>query len=328
MDSPSGENTGIECGATGGEPQALTVPAAYIRDFSLSADDRLGLYATSAPVSNIARVPFDVRSGTVQGPFEPLTSGTRGFGMQGVSPDGQQLAVTAANLEQEDIFLMASDGRGLRQLTNDRSRDRTVQWSPDGTQLYFYSDRSGSYELWIINQDGSGLRQLTTSNGRYYPSPSPDGSKVAAFSTNPQRAHLYDARDFSKPTELLPEIPKEFASPGNIIRQWSPDGRMLLFTNSGGPLVYSVAARTYRRVRAGDAYASWLPDSRRVLISNGRLSVVDSISGAEREVFAIPGERIGGGNVSRDGSYLYFTRSTISGDIWTVRFDGPAPVGK
>ena len=316
------ETTGVPAGA----PQALTVPAAYIRNFSLSADGRLGLYATSAPTSNIARVRFELRSGTVQGPFEPLTSGTREFFLQGVSPDGRQLAITTGTRDQEDIYLIGSDGRGLRQLTNDAARDRQVQWSPDGTHLYFYSDRSGNFELWIVNQDGSGLRQLTTSNGRFYPSPTPDGLKVAALSSAPRRTHLYDARDFSKPTELLPEIPKDLASSGNIIQGWSPDGRQLLFYTDGGPMVYSVATRTYRRIPGADGFASWLPDSRRVLISNGRLSVVDSISGDRREVFAIPGEGVVSGRVSADGSYLYFAHGTGSGDIWTVRFEGPAPV--
>jgi serine/threonine protein kinase len=307
-------------GAPTGEPQALTVPATYIRDFSLSADGRLAMYVTSAPTSNIARVRFDVGSATVQGPFEPLTSGTREFILQGVSPDGRQLATTNGVREQEDIYLMGSDGRGLRQLTNDPGRNRQVQWSPDGTHLYFYSDRSGNMELWIVNQDGSGLRQLTTSDGTFYPSPTPDGSKVAALSMNPHRVHLYHARDFSKPAEMLPAMPSDVVPAGTIIQDWSPDGKMLLFTNSGGPLVYSVATRTYRRIPMGNVFPSWLPDSRRLLISSGRLSVFDLMSGEQRDVFAIPGEGIGSGQVSRDG-YLYFTRGTSSGDIWTVRFD-------
>lgn len=269
-----------------------------------------------------------MRSGTVQGTFEPLTSGTREFFLQGVSPDGRQLAITTGTRDQEDIYLIGADGRGLRQLTNDPARDRQVSWSPDGSHLYFYSDRSGNYELWIVNQDGSGLRQLTTSDGRYYPSATPDGSKVAAFSSHPQRAHLYDARDFSKPTEILPEVPQELASPGNIIQGWSPDGRQLLITTNGGPIVYSLATRTYRRIRVGGGGASWLPDSRRVLMSTGRLLIVDSISGDEQEIFAIPGESVASSRVSPDGSYLYFTRGTFSGDVWTVRFDGPSPKGK
>lgn len=146
------------------------------------------------------------------------------------------------------------------------------------------------------------------------------------MSPNPMRFQMYDVRDFSKPIETLPALPPELASSSTIIQEWSPDGRMLLFTADGGPLVYSVTARTYRRIPGADGFASWLPDSRRVLISNGPLWVVDSISGDRREVFALPGEGVGGGRVSADGSYLYFAHGTGSGDIWTVRFDGPAPV--
>jgi hypothetical protein len=56
--------------------------------------------------------------------------------------------------------------------------------------------------------------------------------------------------------------------------------------------------------------------------------VIDSKSGKEREVFAIPGENVNAVRLSADGTFLYFNHGTTSGDIWTVRFDAPAAVTK
>jgi Tol biopolymer transport system component len=317
-------------GAPIGAPQPLTLPAEYSRDFSLSADGRLAAYATVSVTSNVARVRFDPRTAIVQGQHEPLTSGTREFTSHDVSPDGKQIAVVTSSREQEDVYVMASDGSGLRQLTNDTARDRWPRWSADGRTIYLYSDRGGSMALWSIDRDGSGLRQLTTSGNRFYPTPSPDGSKVAASDINNGEIYVYDAHDFSKTPEVLPPLPEELRQGTLFLLDWSADGRLLGGTTDAGPWVYSVDTRTFRRLPVtGRAIFQWLPDGGRfVYTRRGRVRVVDSTSGKEREVFAIPGENIGNLRLSADGTYLYFNHGTNSGDIWMVRFDAPAAVTK
>ncbi|HXG53844.1 MAG TPA: protein kinase [Vicinamibacterales bacterium] len=315
-----------ETGLPSGAPQPLTLPAAYSRDFSLSADGRLGVYATLAVTSHVARVRFDLRTAAVQGPFEPLTSGTREFGSHDVSPDGRQVVVVTSQREQEDLYVMAGDGAGLRQLTNDAARDRWPRWSPDGRRIFFYSDRSGTFGLWSVDRDGSGLRQLTTSGGRYYPTPSRDGSKLAASDINSWQIYVYDAHDFSKAPELLPPLPEEMRRGALNVVDWSPDGRLLRGSTSAGQWVYSVDTRTFRRLpnTDGGRRPQWLPDGRRFLFTRqGRLWVADSVSGNEHEVFAIPGEGISALRLSADGSYVYFSHGSASVDIWMVRFRRP-----
>src|SRR5437870_7019296 len=84
---------------------------------------------------------------------------------------------------QEDIFIIKTDGTGLRQLTDDYERDRHPRWSPDGKQITFYSIRSGKYEVWTINRDGSGLRQRTFTTdkpaGALCCAWSPDGTRLS-----------------------------------------------------------------------------------------------------------------------------------------------------
>ena len=309
-------------GVTTGQPQALTVPAAYIRHFALSADGRVGTYATYAVTNNLARVRFSPLTATVDGPAEPITTGPRDFGQLDVNPVGRELAVVTSSRQQEDVFVVPTDGGALRQLTNDSARDRALKWSPDGRHILFYSDRSGTFELWSIDRDGSGLRQLTTSAGRYFPVPSRDGSKVAASDINAWQLYVYESRDFSKPL-ALPPFPQTIREGGQLAPlDWSPDGRQLAGAAAGKLWLYSFETKAYRTVTdVSGQFAAWLPDNRRVIMGRqGRLFVTDTLSGESRQLFAIPGEQLGQARLTADSAYLYFAHGTTSGDIWLVRF--------
>ena len=83
---------------------------------------------------------------------------------------------------------------------------------------------------------------------------------------------------------------------------------------------------TYRRLTYGEEPV-WLADGRRIIYTNrGRLSVFDMVSGASREVLAVPGESLGIPILTADNSQLFSSRSTSEGDIWVVRFgETPRP---
>src|SRR5690606_25434841 len=75
------------------------------------------------------------------------------------SPDGQRIAFserTSGSLES-DIFVSATDGSGMRNLTRARGIDTAPTWRPTGTQIAFISDRSGGPQLWVMDADGSNL---------------------------------------------------------------------------------------------------------------------------------------------------------------------------
>ena len=309
-------------GVTIGPPQALTAPAPYIRHFAIAADGRLGTYATFAVTNNVARVRFDSRTATVHGAVEPITTGSRDFGQVDISPNGE-IAVTTSTRQQEDLYVMSVGGTSLRQLTNDPVRERAARWSRDEGRILFYSDRGGNFDLWSIDRDGSDLHQLTKSEGRYFPTPSRDGSKIAASDISSWKLYVYDARDFSKASEELPPFPQKIREASQLTPvDWSPDGHLLAATAVGKMWLYSFDTKTYRSITdVGGQFGTWLPDGRRMIVGRqGRLFVTDTSSGETRPLFAIPGEAIAGARLSADASYLYFTHGTTSGDIWVVRF--------
>ena len=66
--------------------------------------------------------------------------------------------------------MVGSDGKGLKQLTEDPANDGLPAWSPDGKVIAFVSNRGGPWAVWAMNPDGGGSeRQLFTMEG------SPDG---------------------------------------------------------------------------------------------------------------------------------------------------------
>lgn len=314
-----------------GQSQPLTTPAPYIRQFSLSSDGRLGAYATWNVSTNLRQVAFDPGLASVRGPVQPLTTGPRDFGQLDVSPDGRLVVLATANRGQEDLFVVASDGSGLRNLTNDRFRDRNPRWAPDGRQIVFYSDRGGGYELWSIDRDGSEIRELTQSEGqRYFPVPNRDGSKLVASDLAAAALFIYDARDVAMPPSQLPAFPSEWRATGGSLMapvDWSPDGTLLAgVANATVGWVYSFAESAFHRVPI-NLTARWLPDGRRLLFQNqGRLFVADWRSGEVRQVLAVPGEDIATVQPSRDGKTLYFLSGSVSGDIWLARFEDPLPL--
>ncbi len=96
------------------------------------------------------------------------------------SPDGSLIAFTADMDGNPDVYVMATDGSGLRRLTFHPSADEVVGWHPTEAKILFRSSRS-SYSrfdrLFLIAPDGSGLEELPlheAGRGSF----SPDGNQI------------------------------------------------------------------------------------------------------------------------------------------------------
>jgi dipeptidyl aminopeptidase/acylaminoacyl peptidase len=84
-----------------------------------------------------------------------------------VAPDGQWVAFVVrktdldANRGRTDLWLVRTDGTGLRQLTTDPEADANPRWGPDSRTLWFVSGRSGSAQVRRIRIDGGEAEQVT-----------------------------------------------------------------------------------------------------------------------------------------------------------------------
>jgi dipeptidyl aminopeptidase/acylaminoacyl peptidase len=164
-----------------------------------------------------------------------------------VSPDGTRVVFTVrrtdmeANRGRTDLWLAATDGSGLRQLTTHEAGDFGARWSPDGASIYFLSTRSGSSQVWRLAAGGGEPQQVTDLP-----------LDVANLVVSPDGAHLVfslevfpDCRDISCTADRLAEREARKAT-GQLydrlfVRHWDTwkDGRrnhlFALSTASGEP---------------------------------------------------------------------------------------------
>jgi hypothetical protein len=79
------------------------------------------------------------------------------------SPTGDLIAFTSKLRAGGQVWVVAPDGTGLRQLTDgsDGSTSIVPMWSPDGQALTFQRDLDDQVTLWTMASDGSSQRQLS-----------------------------------------------------------------------------------------------------------------------------------------------------------------------
>ncbi len=271
-----------QTGAVLGEPEPVTTPSPYSGHLSFSRDGHRLAYAYLVRNRNLEKLAFDPATGKALGPPIPITRGSRMVTCPDVSPDGKRL-VFHIHGQPEDIFVIGTDGSGLRQLTEDPHRDREPRWSPDSQRIAFFSSRSGKMEIWTIHPDGSGLAQFSHSAAPAVTNPvwSPDGGRLAFSDRN--RTYIAPAEGpwQERSIQTLP--------PGFIAWSWSSDGSKLLGGRgdiySSGFGVYSFESGSIEWLSPTGAVPVWLNDNRRLLFEErGVLKLMDGKSREVREV--------------------------------------------
>jgi Tol biopolymer transport system component len=96
--------------------------------------------------------------------LERLTTGKNDIA-PAASPDGSQIAFVSDRDGNWEIYVINTDGTGLRRLTNNASRDGLPTWSPDGQWLAFVTNREGNWSVWAMRPDGSEQQKLFSLGG-------------------------------------------------------------------------------------------------------------------------------------------------------------------
>jgi Tol biopolymer transport system component len=322
-----------ESGRVLGPPEAVTTGGSASRHhLDFSKDGMRIVYVEQAATESIWKVAFNSSSGQAEEEPIPVTKGSSSLGIGGISPDGRWLTLfgSRGQHDQDDIFIMRTDGTGLRQLTDGLYKDRGPVWSPDGTKIAFYSDRSGSYEIHTIHPDGSGLQQLTVTPDEILSSHpwSPDGLQMAYYNYTEGTSYLFD---LTKPwQEQTPEPlpPFENGQERFDASSWSPDGRKIAGfarTAAGytGVVIYSLESQQYQRLTDfSGGRVLWLSDGHRLLFNDdGAVYLVDVESREVQEVFSFSSERVTSIALSPDNRWIFFNRQSTEADIWMLTFN-------
>ncbi len=153
------------------------------------------------------------------------------------SADGRLVvfsSVTEPLAAGRHIYVVESDGTGLRQLTTGSAFDSHPSFSPDGRLVVFDRDPgAGKSHIFAVGVDGTGLRQLTTGNANdSEPVFTPNGRRIV-FVSDRDRDGRSDGSDIfamgprGENQRVLVDGPRNEEEPDT-----SPDGRRIVFVSN------------------------------------------------------------------------------------------------
>jgi len=319
IDQASGRTIGIPEPMTGGVQADIEQPV-------ISMDGRRLVFRSRTSAISPVSIAFDPVTGRTGTPVVLNNSDTR-LDPSDVSPDGRWIAYSNVGDRQEDIFISAIDGSGLRRITDDGARDRAPSFTPDGRSLVFYSNRSGQWDAWRIDRDGGNLRKFELAGHEVnFPLLSPSGEQLVATDPN-EGAFLADLRGAKPSVRSLEHTTLD--GQRLIVTAWSPAGSQLagyLLPQSGnasGVGIYHLESATLRKVSGDRTYGvRWLSDGRRVLYltESGEVVVLDTVS-SKRTVLTVRLPLLPFAYVfalSKDDRTILYGGARSESDIWIV----------
>jgi Tol biopolymer transport system component/tRNA A-37 threonylcarbamoyl transferase component Bud32 len=181
-------------------PERIEVAGSAMSPTTARSRDRLAF----------ARVVYDLDVYRIEDGHspQPFAVSSRVDGDGAFSPDGRRIAFASArNGYASEIWVAASDGSDVRQLTNGPGPwlQGAPQWSPDGRRIAFHSIADDGYwHVWTIDVDGGSPTQITKGSGNdYEPTWSADGRWLYFSRVLMQHKDLWRAPAGGGPAERL-----------------------------------------------------------------------------------------------------------------------------
>ncbi len=306
-------------------PEAVPTPVAEMAHISFSRDGRRVAFVDYALLASLYRVKFDPRQEVLESTPEKLTTNRAAYVRPDLSADGLWLTFNSQG-SKEDLFVLGTDGAGMRQLTEDGAKNRGPRWSPDGKRLAYFSNRAGPWEIWLYTLEGGIAQQLTrgATGTAAWPVWSPDGKQLVytifgfnSFLMDVDRKWNEQSPQALPPMEAQEEI---FAA-----WDWSPDGRRIAgFTQRSdgqvtGIVSYDLKEERFTKWSEVGQDPRWLSDSRRLFfVDEGKLWLLNTGTGTRKIIVQSPEWRVErrGMAASRDDRWIYFSGSRNETEIW------------
>jgi Tol biopolymer transport system component len=242
-----------------------------------------------------------------------------------VSPDGKRIAFVSGQglggLIQRSVYVVNSDGSGLRRLGGPDHLSLSPAWSPDGSAVV-YEDRT---TFMVVVETPGGAR--TDLGAGESPSWSPNGNRVG-----------FVASDAKTDDHYVVIVNRDGTNRRRVIKaddfDWSPVGNQLLIPGYDGHYkIVGADGKNPTLLGRNGLFASWSPDGTRVALfalQRPGLFVVRLSDGNVRKIANTAGSHL---RWSRDGLHLAFeyivpdslTTSPATAAVWVVPADGSSP---
>jgi serine/threonine protein kinase/Tol biopolymer transport system component len=310
-----------------GSAEQTTTPSPYSGSLSIGRNSRQIAYVQQITAFTLQKVAFNASTESITGIPTAVMQSSRTALDPDLSADNRWITFDSYG---QDIFVVGTDGTGLRQLTDDPYRDQMPRWSPDSKQIAFQSNRGGRLNAWSINSDGSGLRQVTyiSTEDALFPTWSPDGTRLACSLMRGSPFIVQLSKQWAEQSvRSLPSLHDGSVSFAAV--SWSPDGKKLAgyrISPDGsflGITVYSLESQQFDQLTNYGSVPRWLSDSKRLLFNSaGKLYLIDSGSKKIHEVLSVfPSEVERRFALSRDDRLIVFSRVVTEADVWMATLE-------
>lgn len=183
--SPDGTRLAVETQRSPSEPTGLAIVEVATGEIRMITENPIdGDDAFPAWSPDGTRIAFTRSRGAQQYPSALFVVGVDGSGLQRLtprglnayrpnwSPDGTQIIFntndTDERIRDAEIYIVASDGTGLRRLTHEENASAfRPTWSPDGewilfTRFAFPGQLTRSFDIYVMRPDGTDVRPVTS----------------------------------------------------------------------------------------------------------------------------------------------------------------------
>jgi Tol biopolymer transport system component len=322
----------VEIDSRTGEPEddpvALLSGLQAGEQMAFSSDGRRLLYARKVSHTNLWLVTVQPNGGGVS--TSQLTHGTFRHEAPRFSPDGTRMAMIRQSRSNPNIFVMSLADRQPEQLTFLTAEIWNPVWSTDGSEIAFGSTMGDAPKIWKIGARGGTPEPFGNS------SPSQDltwapGSSILYQRPGNSAFHFLDP-DNGDETPFMDDSGGGSADPLQFFSwmaspAYSPSGQQVAISCNcpDGEGVWVVSLRDSSRNLIHDDSETlpigWSADGALVYAlepKSHRVLRIPTRGGKTEPLVDIPFERVGGVDITPDGTQIACAVPVTQGDIWLI----------
>jgi Tol biopolymer transport system component len=316
-------------GKPAGRAEPLTVSRGWDLHAAVSRNGKMIAFTAEEDSFNLEAVAFDAETGRVGGEPKPLTTGQNANFFANFAADARSIVFDSGRGSSTHIWRTDADSPPVQLTSDPEFNDTYPRWSPDARRICFLRTPVGgppsAQSLWLMTADGANPQKLI--DGFRWYAWMPDGRGIVGWSWLTRQHVLIDLAT----KQQRPLTNEEGVLPVVAI---SPEGKWIAYQSTlsgnadvriapveGGESRVAVATLRSDFHPFFSPSGKWLyfqPDHKNIYrvpgpAQNWRKAELEKVTN-----FPESGLFLEDPQISRDGSWLLYSRGRITGDIWIM----------